>query len=117
MSDEKRTLVEDGTEIRGSIVSSCAVLVRGKVDGDVATPALTVSQTGSVSGKANIGALVCEGELAGEYDADSVRLAGRVKDGTVIRAKTIDVKLAGDSRQQVSFGDVRLDVGDAPRDG
>ena len=43
---EKRTLVEEGTELKGSLKSSCPVLVRGRVEGDVSAPALTVSPSG-----------------------------------------------------------------------
>ena len=40
---EKRTLVEEGTELKGSLTSSCPVLVRGRIEGDVKAPSLTVS--------------------------------------------------------------------------
>jgi len=31
----KHTLVEEGTELKGSLTSSCPVLVRGRIDGEV----------------------------------------------------------------------------------
>ncbi len=40
---DKRTLVEEGTELKGSLTSTCPVLVRGKIEGNVTAPALTVS--------------------------------------------------------------------------
>src|ERR1700690_1176259 len=116
--DEKKTLVEEGTEFRGSLTSKCPVEVRGKVDGDLNAPSLHVSASGAVSGKVHVGSLVSQGEIAGEFDADSIHLSGTVKDNTVIRAKTLEVKLAPQSgnKLQVIFGEVALDVGDAPRD-
>ena len=89
----KVTVVEDGTEFRGSMFSSCAVLVRGRIAGDVSSPSLAVTQTGFVSGRIKVATLTSDGELAGEIDADTVTLAGRVSDGTVIRAKTLEAKL------------------------
>lgn len=118
MSDgTKKTLVEEGTEFKGSLTSKCPVEVRGRVDGDLGAPSLDVSPTGAVSGKVKVDRLVSQGEIAGEFDADSVNLSGTVKDNTVIRAKTLEVKLAPASennRLQVIFGEVALDVGDAP---
>ena len=118
MSDgTKKTLVEEGTEFKGSLTSKCPVEVRGRVDGDLAAPSLDVSPTGSVSGKVKVDRLVSQGEIAGEFDAEAVNLSGTVKDNTVIRAKTLEVKLAPateGNRLQVIFGEVALDVGDAP---
>jgi cytoskeletal protein CcmA (bactofilin family) len=112
---DKRTLVEEGTQLKGSLTSTCPVLVRGKIEGDVAAPALTVSPSGAVNGKAKVGELQAEGELSGEFDADIVQLSGRVQDRTVIRAKTLSVQLASETgRLQVVFGECELAVGDPP---
>jgi len=120
MSDatEKKTLVEEGTEFKGSLTSKCPVEVRGKIDGDLNAPSLHVSESGSVSGKVHVGQLVSQGEIAGEFDAEAIYLSGTVKDNTVIRAKTLEVKLSPPSgnKMQVIFGEVAIDVGDAPRD-
>jgi hypothetical protein len=76
-----------------------------------------VSKSGAVHGRAKVGEVRSEGELAGEYDADTVSLSGSVKDATVIRAKTLEVKLSSDSgKMQVLFGEVELAVGDSPTD-
>ena len=112
---EKRTLVEEGTTFKGSLTSTCPILVRGTISGDLEAPSLTVAATGSVSGKVKAGELKSEGELSGEFDVDKVVLSGTVKDHTVIRAKALEVKLAvTGSKMQVVFGDVQLDVGDQP---
>jgi cytoskeletal protein CcmA (bactofilin family) len=115
---DKRTLVEEGTELKGSLTSTCPVLVRGKVEGDLSAPALTVSPSGAVSGKAKVGELHAEGQIAGEFDADVVQLSGKVHDRTVIRAKSLSVQLASQtSKLQVVFGECELAVGDPPPEG
>jgi cytoskeletal protein CcmA (bactofilin family) len=112
---DRRTLVEEGTQLKGSLTSTCPVLVRGKIDGDVAAPALTVSPSGAINGKARVGELQAEGELSGEFDADVVQLSGKVLDRTVIRAKTLSVQLASENgRLQVVFGECELNVGEPP---
>jgi len=113
--DAKRTLVEEGTELKGSLTSTCPVLVRGKIEGEIKAPALTVSPSGAVHGRAKVGELEAEGELSGDFDADVVSLSGSVKDKTVIRAKTLSVKLASETgKLQVMFGECELEVGDPP---
>jgi len=112
---EKRTLVEEGTTFKGALSSTCPILVKGTINGDLEAPSLTVAASGAVSGKVKAGELKSEGELSGEFDVDKVQLSGAVKDNTVIRAKTLEVKLAvTGSKMQVVFGEVALEVGDAP---
>lgn len=117
MSSGKQTIVEDGTELRGTLASTCPVVVRGRVEGEITTPSLLVSENGAVQGRAKVGTLRSQGEIAGEFDAETVELAGRVKDNTIIRARSLEVKLASDdAKYQVMFGDCELVVGDAPVD-
>ncbi len=112
---EKRTLVEEGTTFKGSLTSTCPVLVKGTISGDLDAPSLTIASTGAVSGKVKAGELKSEGELSGEVEVDKLSLSGAVKDNTIIRAKTLEVKLAvTGSKMQVVFGEVALEVGDAP---
>ena len=113
---KKQTLIEEGTSLKGTLVSECPIVVRGRVDGELDTPALAVSPSGSVEGKVKVGELRSEGELAGEVDAETVSLSGRVKDNTVIRAKTLEVKISSDAKMQVMFGETELNVGDSPSD-
>ncbi len=113
---QKQTLVEEGTQFKGSITSSCPVVVRGRIEGDIETPSLTVSSSGSVQGKAKVGAVISEGEIAGEFDAETVQLSGKVNDDTVIQAKTLEVKLAAQQgKMQVVFGNTELNVGNDPQ--
>jgi cytoskeletal protein CcmA (bactofilin family) len=116
MSDPKSTgkvtLVEDGTQFKGSLSSNCPVEVKGRIEGDLTAPSLTVSATGSVHGKVKVGEIRSEGELAGEFDADLVQLSGTVRDNTVIRAKSLEVKLTPvNGKMQVIFGECELEIG------
>ena len=112
---EKRTLVEEGTTFKGSLSSTCPIFVKGGVEGDIQAPSLTVASSGTVSGKVKAGELKSEGALAGEFDVEKVQLSGSVKDNTVIRAKSLEVKLTSTgSKMQVVFGECELEVGDQP---
>jgi len=112
---EKRTLVEEGTTFKGSMISTCPVLVKGGIEGDVQAPSLTVAGSGTVSGKVKAGELKSEGSLAGEFDVEKVQLSGSVKDNTIIRAKSLEVKLSSATgKMQVVFGETELEVGDQP---
>lgn len=116
-SGGKQTLIEEGTQFKGSMSSNCPIVVRGRIEGDVESPSLSVSVTGAVHGRAKVGNLRSEGELSGEYDAEIVQLSGTVRDSTVIRAKSLEVKLeSGPGKMQVTFGECELSVGDAPVD-
>jgi hypothetical protein len=68
-----------------------------------------------LSGKAKVTELRSRGELSGEFDAEVVELSGRVRDKTVIRAKSLEVSLQrAEGGLQMVFGDCELAVGDAP---
>ena len=113
--ESKATYVEEGTDIRGSFNSSCPVVVRGSVDGEITAPSLVVSATGSVSGKMRVRELVSDGEISGECDADVMKLSGVVRDNTVLRAKSLEVAAGGPgTKTSVRFGECVLEVGDAP---
>jgi len=111
-SSDRKTLVEEGTQFKGSLSSNCPIEVKGRIEGDVTAPALTVALGGAVHGKVKVGEIRSQGELAGEFDADVVQLSGTVKDNTVIRAKSLEVKLtSATSKMQVIFGECELEVG------
>ena len=112
---EKRTLVEEGTTFKGSLSSTCPIFVKGGVEGDIQAPSLTVASTGTVSGKVKAGELKSEGSIAGDFDVEKVQLSGSVKDNTVIKAKSLEVKLTTSaSKMQVVFGECELEIGDQP---
>lgn len=109
------TVLEEGTEIDGSIRSKCPITVSGRLKGDVFAPALTITPTGSVSGQVKVSEFRSEGEIAGEIDAERVELSGHVSDHTVIRASSLQVKLApngSNTKLQVTFGNCDLQVGE-----
>jgi cytoskeletal protein CcmA (bactofilin family) len=111
----KHTLVEEGTEFKGTMSSNCPIVVMGKVEGDIAGPVIHVSATGVVAGNVKVKELRSEGEVAGEVEAEVVRISGRVRDRTVIRARALEVSLSTTKGgMQVVFGECELAVGDEP---
>lgn len=115
-ADLKQTTVEEGTQFKGTLQSTCRVLVRGVVDGELNAPVVVVAESGSVNGSVTAQSLQSFGVLAGRIDVDDVVLSGCVKNDTVIRAKTLEVKLQqGDAGKiEVRFGECLLEVGDDP---
>jgi cytoskeletal protein CcmA (bactofilin family) len=115
MTETKRTLIEEGTELKGTLTSTCPIVVMGRVDGDVTGPSVEVTESGILCGKAKVTSLSSRGELAGEFDAEVVELSGKVRDKTLIRAQSLEVSLKRDGgRIEMVFGDCELAVGDAP---
>lgn len=111
----KHTLVEEGTEFKGTMSSNCPIVVMGKVEGDVTGPEIHVSPTGVIAGNVKVKELRSEGEVAGEVEAQVVRISGRVRDKTVIRARSLEVSLSTEKGgMQVVFGECELAVGDEP---
>lgn len=111
----KQTLVEEGTELKGTLKSTCQVVVNGTIDGQIEAPSLTVSATGAVLGIVKVQKLRSEGTLAGSIDADDVYLSGTVRSNTMIRASKLEVKLTQDKgKLEVTFGECLLDVGEDP---
>ena len=111
---ERQTVIEDGTLFKGSLSSTCAIVVKGRIEGDVNAPSLTVSNSGAVHGKVKVAQLRSQGEIAGHFDAESVQLSGSVKDKTVVRAQSLEVRLAPKSGKiEVVFGECELEVGGA----
>ena len=111
----KHTVLEEGTEIDGSIRSQCPITVSGKLKGDVSAPSLTITESGSVYGQVKVSELKSQGEIAGQIDAESVELSGHVSDQTTIRAASLQVKLnqnGNGGKLQVTFGNCELQVGE-----
>jgi cytoskeletal protein CcmA (bactofilin family) len=111
----KQTTVEEGTQFKGTLHSSCPVVVRGVVDGDLMAPSIIVSESGTVVGNVKADTIRSEGVLAGRVDAEDVYLSGSVRSDTIIRAKTLEVKLQRQNdKLEVTFGECVLEVGDDP---
>jgi cytoskeletal protein CcmA (bactofilin family) len=111
----KKTVVEEGTALRGSLASNGQVLVMGRVDGEVSGVAVEITETGAVSGRVKTPALRSRGELRGEIDAEDVELSGHVLDDTVIRAQAIAVNIPTAGGPTMLFGDCELEIGEAPQ--
>jgi cytoskeletal protein CcmA (bactofilin family) len=116
MSDEnkvepsgKRTLIEEGTAITGNLASSCPIVVMGRIEGEISGPSMEVAESGVVAGRVKVTALRSRGEVAGELEAETIQLSGRVRDETVIRAKSLQV-----NGTPVKFGECELCIGDEP---
>jgi cytoskeletal protein CcmA (bactofilin family) len=100
----RKTLVDAGTQLKGSLFSDCPIEIKGRVEGDLTAPALVVSETGAIQGNVKVGELHSQGELAGNIDADVVKLSGKVKGETVVQAKSLEMKLASrDGKIQLVF--------------
>ncbi|HEV8163717.1 MAG TPA: polymer-forming cytoskeletal protein [Actinomycetota bacterium] len=111
---DKKTIIEEGTEFKGSLSASCPILARGRIEGDIAGPALDVTDTGVVSGQVKVTELRSRGELAGRFDADEVMLSGRVRDDTVIVAKALEVTPTRAGAVAVELDDCELQIGELP---
>ncbi len=119
-SGGKRTIVDEGTAFKGTLSSSCPIIVMGQVEGEITGPTVEVTETGALRGRAKIGTLRSRGEIAGEFDADAVELSGRVRPGTTIRARALEVSLTAEAAEgagklSLIFGACALEVGDEPR--
>lgn len=116
----KQTLVEEGTEFKGTLKSSCAVVVNGTIDGEVDAPEITITRSGAVLGAIKAKKVKSQGTLSGNVDAGDVFLAGSVRSNTVIKAKSLEVRLGSSSSDkghlEVTFGECNLEVGEASRE-
>jgi cytoskeletal protein CcmA (bactofilin family) len=114
-AESKRTTVEEGSELKGTLQSSCQVVVRGLVDGVLTAPSLVISESGTVIGNVKAQSIQSAGTLAGRIEADDIQLSGSVRSDTVIRAKTLEVRLrANDKPFEITFGECSLEIGDDP---
>jgi cytoskeletal protein CcmA (bactofilin family) len=112
---DKQTLIEQGTEFKGTMKSTCPVVVNGRVEGELSAPELDVTTTGTVRGNIKADRLSSRGTLSGNIDAGDLFLSGSVGSKTVIKAKNLEVKLAPDQgRMELTIGECTLDVGDEP---
>lgn len=111
---EKKTVIEEGTEFKGTLTAACPVLACGRIEGEINGPALEVTDTGTVSGRVKVVELRSRGELTGSFEADDVVLSGRVRAETVIIAKVLQVGAGRSAIAAVELDDCELQVGEAP---
>lgn len=111
---ERKTIIEDGTTFKGTLSANCAVVVRGRVEGEIKGPSLDVAESGAIDGQVNVTELRSRGELTGSFEADDVILCGRVRDKTVIIAKTLEVAPPRSGALAVELFDCELQIGEVP---
>lgn len=109
-SDQKKTIIEDGTTFTGTLSATGPVLARGHIDGGVSGPALEVTETGVVSGKIKVTELRSRGELGGRFEAENVILSGRIRDETLIVASSLEVA----SSSVLTLENCELRIGEPP---
>jgi cytoskeletal protein CcmA (bactofilin family) len=112
VSDERTTVVEEGSSLNGTLKSSCRVMVLGRVEGEVTGPSVEVSGTGVIHGTVKATSIRSRGELSGSFEAEDIELAGRILDDSVIKAKALQVNLEGEAG--IVFGACELEIGEAP---
>lgn len=109
----KQTLIEEGTEFKGTLKSSCPVVINGAIDGEVDAPEITVARAGTVAGSLKATKLRSQGTLSGKVEASDVFLSGAVRSNTSIKAKRLEVKLGSEQAQiEVNFGECSLELGE-----
>jgi cytoskeletal protein CcmA (bactofilin family) len=110
----RQTLVEEGTEFKGVLKSSCPVVVNGTIDGEVDAPLLSIARTGSVLGVIRAKTLRSQGTLSGKVDAGDVFVSGAVRSKTFIKASRLEMKIgpSGDGQLEVTFGKCDIEVPD-----
>lgn len=103
----KQTFIDEGSVFKGTLKSSCPVIVNGTIDGELTAPELTIARTGTALGVIKATTLRSYGMLAGNVDAGDVYLFGAVRSNTVIKARTLEVKIGSSDRGQleVIFGE------------
>jgi cytoskeletal protein CcmA (bactofilin family) len=112
--DERRTVIEDGTKMKGALSSQHPIVVMGLVEGELSGPRIEIAESGVVAGRLKATELRSRGEIAGEVDADEMHLAGRVRDRTVLRAKVLEIRSEPGAPAAVTFGDCEIAVGEMP---
>ena len=110
----KQTVIEAGSEFKGTLKSSCAVVVNGTVDGQVDAPSLSVANTGKIHGTIKTKTLRSQGTLSASVDAEEVFLSGAIRSKTVIKTRRLEMKLASsnDSQLEVHFAASVLETSD-----
>ena len=111
------TVIAAGTELQGSLRGEAAVVVEGKLSGDVHAPSLTIAAGAAVHGRIEVETLTAAGQVIGEIRAQRVRLSGSLGDGTSLQASVLEVPLDdGDAAGAgVTLGHCTLRVGTDPR--
>lgn len=102
---ETATIVEEGTAFAGDFESTCPIIVKGRVEGDVKAPTVTITHSGEVKGNVEAKTIVCKGSAAGVLEADTIELSGSIAQNTVVRARRLNLNIESTSgRIELAFG-------------
>jgi hypothetical protein len=112
----KRTLVEEGTELTGTLKSSYPVFVNGRFDGHIEAPMISIASTGAIVGTIRATTLRSQGLVAGRIEAGEAYVSGDIRSQTVIRARRLEVKLSSPEKAplQVTFRTCNPDASELP---
>ena len=101
---EPSTLVAEGSYFKGDFISSCPIVVNGRIEGDVRAPAVTVTSSGALQGKIEATTISCTGSVAGVLEADAIELSGAIARDTIIRAQRLNLDVESTSgRIELAF--------------
>jgi cytoskeletal protein CcmA (bactofilin family) len=114
MQPTKHTLVEAGTELEGTLDSSCPVVIKGSFAGKIDAPSLSIETGGLIVGTVTAKRLRSLGTLSGTIDAGEVFVSGAVRSRTVIKAKRLELKIdaSDDGPLELRFGTCDLELSD-----
>src|SRR6267143_1079793 len=101
----KHTLVEEGTEFKGTMSSSCPIVVMGKVEGDVTGPVIHITPSGVVSGVVKVKQLRSDGELAGDEPNKEAAVAAALAAPAVAAAASAEPKPSGKPAAATAAGE------------
>src|SRR5258706_15365470 len=88
---EPATIVAEGTFFKGDFTSRCPMIVKGRIEGDVKAPSVTVTSSGALHGKVEAKTISCSGAVAGVLEADVIALSGAIARDTIVRAQRLNL--------------------------
>jgi cytoskeletal protein CcmA (bactofilin family) len=101
---EPTTVVEEGTHFRGDLTSRCPVIVKGRIEGDLKAPTVTVTASGALLGNIEAKTISCKGSASGVLEADAIELSGAIARNTIIRAQRLNLDVESTSgRIEIAF--------------
>ena len=106
---DAQSVIEQGTELAGSLASRRPVVVNGRVEGQIEAPRLEVAKTGSLEGT------IRAAHLSGRVEAGELILSGSVGRSTVIKADRLQVELSRNGAPAgLTLGECTFEVGEEP---
>ena len=91
MSDRRRTLLQEGTRIRGEVTSDDIVELAGQIIGDLTADTLVLAHSGAAEGTIRARNVTIEGVLRGKIIAHAVTIKSTAKVEADITCQTISI--------------------------